>query len=174
MCKVCAWDKVKERCLICGQVLDKGYPQLLAHCIAHYINKHSLYDENNLVKVIAINFEIIPPAHYEMESDVKDVISCNICQDRFPLYDKNNKLKSYPSRWLDHIIGHYSDHKLMEREWIAQKIVIFNYEAVVLEREQVHRPREYRLLTKLESQVYAEALHRMKTSEDEINKRKNK
>lgn len=62
----------------------------------------------------------------------------------------------------------------MEREWIAQRIVIFNYEAVVLEREQVHRPREYRLLTKLESQVYAEALHRMKTSEDEINKRKNK
>ena len=176
MCKVCAWNEVKERCLICDEILDKGYPQLLAHCIAHYTDKDGLYDnDDNYVKVIALNFEIITPVNYQNNSNVIEFISCNMCHHRFPLYDINKELLTYPSKWLDHIIGHYSDSKLIQKEWIAQKIVNFNYEAVVLVKDKDDgKPAEYRLLTEGESKVYAEALHRMKTTEDEINRRKNK
>jgi hypothetical protein len=36
MCRECAWEKIKLKCKICGEIIAKGYPRLLAHAAAHY------------------------------------------------------------------------------------------------------------------------------------------
>ncbi len=42
MCRECAWDRIKLKCKICGEIIAKGYPKLLAHTIAHYSHSELL------------------------------------------------------------------------------------------------------------------------------------
>jgi DNA-directed RNA polymerase subunit N (RpoN/RPB10) len=36
MCRQCAWEKIKLKCKICGKIIAKRYPRLLARITAHY------------------------------------------------------------------------------------------------------------------------------------------
>jgi ribosomal protein S27E len=37
ICRECAWEKIKLKCKICGEVIQKGYPRLLAHTTAVFL-----------------------------------------------------------------------------------------------------------------------------------------
>jgi hypothetical protein len=45
MCRQCAWEKIKLKCKLCGEVIAKGYPRLLAHTTSHYTTTELVYDE---------------------------------------------------------------------------------------------------------------------------------
>jgi hypothetical protein len=45
MCRQCAWEKIKLKCKICGEIIAKGYPRLLAHTTVHYTSSELLYNE---------------------------------------------------------------------------------------------------------------------------------
>jgi hypothetical protein len=34
MCRQCAWEKIKLKCRICGEIIAKGYPRLLVIMIS--------------------------------------------------------------------------------------------------------------------------------------------
>jgi hypothetical protein len=36
MCRECAWEKIKLKCKICGEIIGKGFPRVLGHTAAHY------------------------------------------------------------------------------------------------------------------------------------------
>jgi hypothetical protein len=57
MCRQCAWEKIKLKCKICGEIISKGYPRLLAHTTAHHATAELLYNEEAEENVIFINFE---------------------------------------------------------------------------------------------------------------------
>jgi hypothetical protein len=57
MCRQCAWEKIKLKCKICGEIIPKGYPRLLAHTTAHYTTAELLYNEEAEENIILINFE---------------------------------------------------------------------------------------------------------------------
>lgn len=45
MCRQCAWEKIKLKCKICGEIIANGYPRLLAHITAHYATSELLHNE---------------------------------------------------------------------------------------------------------------------------------
>jgi DNA-directed RNA polymerase subunit N (RpoN/RPB10) len=45
MCRQCAWEKIKLKCKICGKIIAKGYPRLLAHITEHYATSELLYNQ---------------------------------------------------------------------------------------------------------------------------------
>ena len=57
MCRQCAWEKIKLKCKICGEIISKGYPRLLAHATAHYTFSELLYNEQAEESIISINFD---------------------------------------------------------------------------------------------------------------------
>jgi hypothetical protein len=49
--------KIKLKCKICGEIIAKGYPRLLAHTTAHYTTTELLYNEETEENVFLIKFE---------------------------------------------------------------------------------------------------------------------
>src|SRR5437016_8408239 len=56
MCRRCAWERIKQKCKVCGEIIGKGYSRLLAHTAAHY-TPAQLYNEEIEKNIILINFE---------------------------------------------------------------------------------------------------------------------
>ena len=75
---------------------------------------------------------------------------------------------SFPTKWINHVINHYADESLVKKERIGREILNINYESVLLEGN------DYRDLTDKEDKAYAEALYRIRTTEEAINKNKNR
>jgi hypothetical protein len=46
MCRQSAWEKVKHKCKMCGEVIGKGYPRLLSHVISHYTSNELIQRRN--------------------------------------------------------------------------------------------------------------------------------
>src|SRR2546426_733922 len=57
MCRQCAWERIKHKCKMCGEIIGKGYARLLAHITSHYSSNELLYKEGIEMDIISINFE---------------------------------------------------------------------------------------------------------------------
>jgi hypothetical protein len=177
MCRQCAWEKIKLKCKICGEIIGKGYPKLLAHTIAHYSASELLYNEETEENVIFINFESSKNSNQTFEGHDNDyALRCRICEDRFTFKKEEITL----SKLVDHVKSHYIDKDLVKKEWIAKDIIHLNYDSVIQVNvsgsctdNNVHSNSSitYRELTKREGDAYMDALHRIK-SEDSITKSK--
>jgi hypothetical protein len=175
MCRQCAWEKIKLKCKICGEIIAKGYPRLLAHIIAHYTTSELLYNEEGVENIFLINFEpskISNEVFGEAEHDY--TLRCKICGDRF-IFKKQDTIFS---KWIDHIKSHYIDKDLVKKGWIAKDLIHFNYDSVI--QAITHGPHTsnvasssitYHELTKREGDAYRDALYRIR-SEDSITKSK--
>ena len=177
MCRQCAWDKIKLKCKICGKIIGKGYPKLLAHITAHYSASELLYNEETEENIIFINFESSKTSNQMFEGDDYDyALTCRICGDRFTF--KKEEIKF--SKLIEHIKSHYIDKDLVKKEWIAKDIIHLNYDSVIqvnvsdsYTNDNIHSNSSitYRELTKREGDAYMDALHRIR-SEDSITKSK--
>jgi hypothetical protein len=85
MCRQCAWEKIKLKCKLCGEIMAKGYPRLLAHTTAHYTTAELLSNEEAEQNIMLINFEgsktsneIVSKTGYDYPT-----LRCKICGDRF-------------------------------------------------------------------------------------------
>ena len=86
MCRKCAWERIKQKCKLCGEIIGKGYPKLLAHTAAHYTSSQLLYNEEIEKNIILVNFEIPKPSNQVFGQNRNDYdVRCKVCQDRFPL-----------------------------------------------------------------------------------------
>ena len=54
MCRQCAWEGIKLKCKICGEIIGKGYPRLLAHTTAYYTTAELFYNEEAEENIILI------------------------------------------------------------------------------------------------------------------------
>jgi hypothetical protein len=129
MCRQCAWEKIKLKCKICGEIIAKGYPRLLAHTTSHYTTAELLYNEETEENVFMINFEssrVSDEVFGENGSDY--ALRCKVCGDRFTFKKKEETLFS---KWIDHIKSHYADKDLVKKEWIAKDIIYLNYDSVI-------------------------------------------
>jgi hypothetical protein len=125
MCRQCAWEKIKLKCNICGEIIGKGYPKLLAHTIAHV--SELLYNEAE-ENIIFINFESSKSSNQMFEGHDYDYAPrCRICGDRFIF----KKEEITFSKMIDHIKSHYIDKDLVKKEWIAKDIIHLNYDSVI-------------------------------------------
>jgi hypothetical protein len=168
MCRQCAWEKIKLKCKICGEIISKGYPRLLAHITAHYTTPGLLSNEETEQNILLINLENSKTSNQMFEGALR----CKICGDRF-IFKKEDTIFS---RWIDHIKSHYIDKDLVKKEWIAKDMIHLNYESVI----QVNSPKShidnnassssvtYRELTKREADAYLDALYRIRTEESII------
>jgi transcription elongation factor Elf1 len=170
MCRQCAWEKIKLKCKICGEIIGKGYPRLLAHTTSHYTSAELLYSEEAVENIFLINFEgskISNKVFGEGEHDY--TLRCKICGDRF-IFKKEDTIFS---KWIDHIKSHYIDEDLVKKEWIAKDIIHLNYDSVIQESiPNSHTDNRvssssitYRELTKREVDAYRDALYRIRTEE---------
>jgi hypothetical protein len=57
MCRQCAWEKIKLKCKICGEIIAKGYPRLVAHITSHYTTAELLCNEEAEENIVLINLE---------------------------------------------------------------------------------------------------------------------
>jgi hypothetical protein len=179
MCRQCAWEKIKLKCKLCGEIISKGYPKLLAHTVAHYSPSELLYNEEIEQNIIFINFESSKSSNQTFEGhDYDYALRCKICGDRFTF----KKGEIIFSKLVDHIKSHYIDKDLVKKEWIAKDIIHLNYDSVVQvnvygshtdNNVRSNSSITYRELTKMEGDAYMDALHRIK-SEDSITKSKGK
>jgi hypothetical protein len=111
MCRQCAWEKIKLKCKICGEIIGKGYPKLLAHTIAHYSAselhpavKNAAGNITGLITLMSIVGNVpsdkVDLAEVELPSNAieKDTtkIICPYCQSQF-------KDKSEMSKHIDRI-----------------------------------------------------------------------
>src|SRR5918912_3931102 len=46
MCRLCAWEKVKLKCKICGEIIAKGFSRVLAHTAAHYTGLSCFFEDH--------------------------------------------------------------------------------------------------------------------------------
>jgi hypothetical protein len=170
MCRQCAWEKIKLKCKICGEIISKGYPRLLAHTTVHYTTPGLLSNEEAEQNIVLINLESSKTSNQMFEGDDYGyTLRCKICGDCF-IFKKEDTIFS---KWIDHIKSHYIDKDLVKKEWIAKDIIHLNYDSVI----QVKSPQShidnnassssatYRELTKREADAYTDALYRIKTEE---------
>jgi hypothetical protein len=174
MCRQCAWEKIKLKCKICGEIIAKGYPRLLAHTTAHYTTAELLYNEKAEENIILINFESSKTSNETFGKNGYDyTLRCKICRDHFIL----KKEEIMFSKLIDHIKSHYIDKDLVKKEWIAKDLIHLNYESVLeitISDQQNNDVRDsitYCELTKSEGEAYRNALHRIR-SEESITKTK--
>jgi hypothetical protein len=171
MCRQCAWERIKLKCKLCGEIIGKGFPRLLAHTTAHYTSNELLYNEEIEKNIILMNFEN-PKASNKLCGEIgyDYALPCKVCGNRFPF----KKEEMMFSKWINHIISHYSDKDLVKKEWIAKDIIHINYDSV-LEISNSHKQDSvtYRELTESEGEAYRNALHRIR-SEESITKTKGK
>jgi hypothetical protein len=177
MCRECAWEKIKMKCKMCGEIIAKGYPRLLAHIAAHYTAAELLYNEEADENIILINFESSKTSNQIFgEDDYEYTLRCKICRDSF-IFKKEDTMFS---KWIDHIKSHYIDKDLVKKEWIAKDLIHLNYDSVIqVNISDSHTDNDvnssssvtYRELTKREGDAYRDALHRIR-SEDSITKSK--
>jgi hypothetical protein len=173
MCRQCAWEKIKLKCKIYGEIISKGYPRLLAHATAHYTSSELLYNEKAEESITLINFESSKTSNQMFEGhDYDYALRCRICGDRFIF----KKEKITFSKLIDHVKSHYIDKDLVKKQWIAKDIIHLNYDSVIqVDVSDSHTDKNvrsnssitYRGLTKREGDAYMDALHRIK-SEDSI------
>jgi hypothetical protein len=179
MCRQCAWEKIKLKCKICGEIISKGYPRLLAHATAHYTSSELLCNEQAEESITLINFESSKISNEIFSENGYDyALRCRICGDRFTF----KKEEIMFSKMIDHIKSHYIDKDLVKKEWIAKDIIHLNYHSVIQVNvsglhtdNNIHSNSSitYRELTKREGDAYMDALHRIK-SEESITKSKGK
>jgi hypothetical protein len=179
MCRQCAWEKIKLKCKICGEIISKGYPRLLAHATAHYTSSELLYNEEAEESITLINFDSSKISNEIYSENGYDyALRCKICGDRFTF----KKEEITFSKMIEHIKSHYIDKDLVKKQWIAKDIIHLNYDSVIqvnvsgLQTDNnVHSNSgiTYRELTKREGDAYMDALHRIK-SEESITKNKGK
>jgi hypothetical protein len=81
MCRLCAWEKVKLKCKICGEIIAKGFSRVLAHTAAHYTGSELLYNEGVEKNIILINFE--SPNEVFGEDNYDYTLRCKVCRQRF-------------------------------------------------------------------------------------------
>jgi hypothetical protein len=177
MCRQCAWQKIKLKCKICGEIIAKRYPRLLAHTTSHYTTAELLYNEEAEQNIILINFETSKISNEIFSENGYDcALRCKICGDRF-IFKKEYTIFS---KWIDHIKSHYIDKDLVKKEWIAKDMIHLNYDSVIeVSNSDSHIGNDvsnsssitYRELTKRERHAYEDALHRIR-SEDSITKSK--
>lgn len=165
MCRRCAWERIKLKCKICGKIIGKGYPRLLAHTAAHYSFSELLYDGEVEKNIILTNFESPKTSEVFGKNRYDYVLRCKICKDRFPFKMEEMMF----SKWVDHIKSHYIDKDLVRKEWIAKDMIHINYDSVleITSSDQ----QTYRELTEGEGEAYRNALHRIR-SEESITKTK--
>lgn len=112
MCRQRAWEKIKLKCKICGEIIGKGYPKLLAHITAHYGASELLYNEETEENIIFINFESSKSSNQMFEGDDYDyALRCRICGDRFTF--KKEEIKF--SKLIEHTKSHYIDKDLVKK-----------------------------------------------------------
>jgi hypothetical protein len=180
MCRHCAWEKIKLKCKICGEIIPKGYPRLLAHATAHYTSSELLCNEETEQNIVLINLESSKTSNqmFEGDDDDENTLRCKICGDRF-IFRKEDTIFS---KWIDHIKSHYIDKDLVKKEWIAKDMIHLNYESVIqVNVSDSHTDNDinsdngvtYRELTKREAEAYGDALYRIRT-EESITKNKGK
>jgi hypothetical protein len=182
ICRQCAWERVKHKCKVCGEVIGKGYSRLLAHITSHYTANELLYKEGIEMDIISINFETAKTPNKwivdeeEVEEQGKYLLKCKICGDTFML----KKETAIFSKWIDHIKSHYLDKDLVKKSWIAKNIVHLNYDSVLLLTDSNHHKgnksisnsnNTYRDLTEREIDAYRNALRRIR-NEESITKNK--
>jgi hypothetical protein len=84
MCRQCAWERIKLKCKICGEIIGKGYPRLLAHTTAHYSAAELLYNEEAEENIILINFESSKVSNEVFGENGYDyTLRCKVCGDSF-------------------------------------------------------------------------------------------
>src|ERR687887_609301 len=84
MCRQCAWEKIKLKCKICGKIIGKDYPRLLAHTTAHYSPSEILYNEEAEESITLINFDSSKISNETFGENGYDyALRCKICGDRF-------------------------------------------------------------------------------------------
>ena len=100
MCRQCAWERIKLKCKLCGEIIGKGFPRLLAHTTAHYTSNELLYDEEIEKNIILINSEN-PKTSNKLFGEIgyDYALRCKVCGDRFPF----KKEEMLFSKWIDHI-----------------------------------------------------------------------
>ena len=128
MCRQCAWERIKIKCKLCGEIIGKGFSRLLAHTAAHYTAAELLYNEEAEENIILINFESSKISNEVFgENDYDSILRCKVCGDRF-IFKKEETMFS---KWIDHIKSHYIDKDLVKKMWIAKDMVHLNYDSVL-------------------------------------------
>jgi hypothetical protein len=164
MCRRCAWERIKLKCKLCGDIIGKGYPKLLAHTVAHYCASELLYNGEIEENIIFINFESSKTSNQMFEGDDHAyTLRCKICRDSFIFKNEETMF----SKWIGHIKSHYIDKDLVKKEWIAKDIIHLNYDSVleIISSDQHNNDVTYRTLTEREGEVYRNALHRIRSEE---------
>jgi hypothetical protein len=138
MCRQCGWDKIKLKCKICGEIISKGYPRLLAHATAHYTSAEILYNGEADENIIFINFESSKNSNEILSENGHDCgLRCKICRNHFTF--KKEEIITF-SKLIDHIKSHYIDRDLVKKEWIAKDMIHLNYDSVIqVNDKSIHR-----------------------------------
>jgi hypothetical protein len=107
----------------------KGYPQLLAHTMAHYTTAELLSNEDAEQNILWINFESSKTSNAIFNGNGYDYPTqrCKICGDSL-VFKKEDTIFS---RWIDHIKSHYIDKDLVKKERIAKDLIYLNYNSVI-------------------------------------------
>jgi hypothetical protein len=167
MCRQCAWEKIKLKCKICGEIIGKGFPRVLSHTAAHYTGSEILYNEGVEKNIIIINFE--SPNDVFGKDDYDYALRCKVCGQRFIC----KKEEIMFSKLINHVKSHYVDKELIKKEWIARQMVHLNYISVLqvnafnsyTDNDVSSSSITYRELTKREVDAYRDALYRIRTEE---------
>jgi hypothetical protein len=171
MCRQCAWEKIKLKCKICGEIIGKGFPRLLAHAAVHYASSELLYNEEAEENIFLINFESSKTINerFGQDDSYDYTLKCKVCGDSF-MFKKEDAMFS---KLIDHIKSHYTDKDLVKKQWIAKEMIHINYDSVIqVNTSDSHTDNSssissvtYRELTKRERDAYSDALYRIKTEE---------
>jgi superfamily II helicase len=95
MCRQCAWERIKHKCKMCGEVIGKGYHRLIAHITSHYTSNELLYNEDRDIDIISINFETAKALSSKWEVEEQEEqgqypLKCKICGDIFSFKGRYN------------------------------------------------------------------------------------
>jgi hypothetical protein len=171
MCRQCAREKIKLKCKICGEIIGKGFPRLLAHAAVHYASSELLYNEEAEENIFLINFESSKTINerFGQDDSYDYTLKCKVCGDSF-MFKKEDAMFS---KLIDHIKSHYTDKDLVKKQWIAKEMIHINYDSVIqVNTSDSHTDNSssissvtYRELTKRERDAYSDALYRIKTEE---------
>ena len=73
-----------SKCKICGEIVAKGYPKLLAHTTSHYSPSELLYNEEAEENILLINSESSKASNQMFEEyNYEYTLRCKICRDSF-------------------------------------------------------------------------------------------
>jgi hypothetical protein len=161
MCRQCAWERIKHKCKICGEIIGKGYARLLTHITSHYTSNELLYNEGIEMDIVSINFESSKASLNEGGREDYYSLKCKICGETF-IFGKETIF----SKWIDHIKSHYIDKHLVKKGLVAKDIIHLNYDSVLLlQNENNSSNITYRNLTERELNAYRNALYRIRYEE---------